>query len=61
MTRAGPVQLERGTKVPPQEVLAISGERLRIPDSERLVHLQFRRYALPGLQSPSEEDRPKAR
>lgn len=45
MTRAGPVQLERGTKVPPQEVLAISGERLRIPDSERLVHLQFRRYA----------------
>ncbi|GHF22758.1 alkyl hydroperoxide reductase [Amycolatopsis deserti] len=27
------------------ELVAVSGERIRVPDPERLVHLQFRRFA----------------
>lgn len=31
--------------VPTRQLIAISGERLRVPDPDRLVHLQFRRFA----------------
>jgi peroxiredoxin len=38
-------QLSVGDVLKPEEVMTIRGNRVRIPDSERLVHLQFRRYA----------------
>lgn len=31
--------------VPTRQLVAISGERVRVPDPDRLVHLQFRRFA----------------
>lgn len=34
-----------GAVLAERELLAISGEPVRIPDSDRLVHLQFRRFA----------------
>lgn len=34
-----------GGRFPIREFSAVSGERLRVPDPERLVHLQFRRFA----------------
>jgi peroxiredoxin len=38
-------RLNSGDAVRPLEVMTIHGNLVRIPDSERLVHLQFRRYA----------------
>jgi len=38
-------QLSAGNVVKRNDLVTIRGERVRIPDSERLVHLQFRRYA----------------
>ena len=32
-------------EVTPRELIAVSGERVRVPDPDRLVHLQFRRFA----------------
>jgi peroxiredoxin len=37
--------LSVGDVVKRQEVMTIRGNRVRIPDGERMVHLQFRRYA----------------
>lgn len=37
--RIGPVRF------PARELVAISGERVRIPDGQRIVHLQLRRFA----------------
>ena len=37
--------IEVGAVVAGRELVAISGERVRIPDPDRLVHLQFRRFA----------------
>lgn len=34
-----------GVVLAPRELVTISGERVRIPDPDRLVHLQFRRFA----------------
>lgn len=34
-----------GTVVPARELAGISGQPVQIPDPERLVHLQFRRFA----------------
>jgi peroxiredoxin len=31
--------------VPPRELIDVDGARLRLPDPDRLVHLQFRRFA----------------
>jgi peroxiredoxin len=31
--------------VPDRQLLSVTGERIRVPDPERLVHLQFRRFA----------------
>ena len=38
-------QLTAGTMLNPLELVTIHGEPLRIPDPDRLVHLQFRRYS----------------
>jgi peroxiredoxin len=38
-------RLKAGEIVRPKELRSIKGERVRIPDPQRLVHLQFRRYA----------------
>ena len=43
--RAEPSRLRAGTTTPRHDVVTIGGERIRIPDPERLVHLQFRRFA----------------
>ncbi|WP_086827135.1 peroxiredoxin-like family protein [Allokutzneria sp. NRRL B-24872] len=32
-------------EVTARELIAVSGERVRVPDPDRLVHLQFRRFA----------------
>lgn len=37
--------IEPGDLLAERELVAVSGERVRTPDSERLVHLQFRRFA----------------
>jgi peroxiredoxin len=34
-----------GAVLPQRDLVATSGERVQIPDTDRLVHLQFRRYA----------------
>ncbi len=34
-----------GTVVAPRELVTVSGETVRIPDPDRLVHLQLRRFA----------------
>jgi peroxiredoxin len=38
-------QLTAGTLLNPLELVTIHGEPLQIPDHDRLVHLQFRRYS----------------
>src|SRR5437867_10244097 len=38
-------RLKMGDMVQRRELMTIHGEAIRIPDSERLTHLQFRRYA----------------
>lgn len=38
-------KIDVGAVLAERELLAISGERVRIPDADRLVHLQFRRFA----------------
>lgn len=38
-------RLAVGSTVPARELLTVSGERVPVPDPERLVHLQFRRFA----------------
>jgi hypothetical protein len=38
-------RIRPGTVLQPRELLTIRFERVRIPDRERLVHLQFRRFA----------------
>jgi peroxiredoxin len=36
---------DRPTRVTDRELLSVTGERVQVPDPERLVHLQFRRFA----------------
>ncbi len=36
---------DRPGKVAARELISVTGERVRVPDPERLVHLQFRRFA----------------
>lgn len=38
-------KLEAGKAFGPREFISVSGARIRIPDANRLVHLQFRRFA----------------
>jgi peroxiredoxin len=38
-------RIQTGVVLQPRELLTIRSERVRIPDEERLVHLQFRRFA----------------
>ncbi len=38
-------RIQAGTVVKPRELVTIRSERVRIPDSRMLVHLQFRRFA----------------
>ncbi|MBA8827523.1 peroxiredoxin [Saccharopolyspora lacisalsi] len=38
-------RFEAGDAVAPRELTTILGERIRVPDPEALVHLQFRRFA----------------
>lgn len=40
-----PPKLRLGSMVPPRALQAVTGELLPVPDSRRLVHLQFRRFA----------------
>ena len=42
---AGTTRINRGDTVPPQTLAAVSGAAVTLPDDERLVHLQFRRFA----------------
>jgi peroxiredoxin len=44
-TRRTTQRIDPGAAVAARELVAISGERVRVPDGERLVHLQFRRFA----------------
>jgi peroxiredoxin len=39
------MKLVVGSTVPARELLAVSGERVSVPDPEHLIHLQFRRFA----------------
>lgn len=39
------MRLRAGDSFPARELVAVSGERVRIPDPESLVHLQLRRFA----------------
>jgi peroxiredoxin len=39
------MKLMVGSTVPTRELLAVSGERVSVPDPEHLIHLQFRRFA----------------
>ena len=43
--RSGPTRLEVGDVLDRRELVTIQGGSIDVPDSERLVHLQFRRYA----------------
>jgi peroxiredoxin len=49
LLRSGPqrssAKLRSGGLFPAREVEAISGERIRVPDDARVIHLQFRRFA----------------
>lgn len=38
-------KIQAGAVVKPQELVTIQSERIQVPDSRRLVHLQFRRFA----------------
>jgi len=38
-------RIELGTVIELQELLGVRSERIRIPDSQHIVHLQFRRFA----------------
>jgi peroxiredoxin len=38
-------QISAGVIVKPRELLTIHSERIRVPDRQQLVHLQFRRFA----------------
>jgi len=38
-------RIQLGAVVEPRELLNIRSERVRVPDRDRLVHLQFRRFA----------------
>ena len=38
-------RLRPGAELAGRELVAVSGERVRIPDPDRLIHLQFRRFA----------------
>lgn len=38
-------KIQAGAQVPVLDLEAISGDRIAVPDPERLVHLQFRRFA----------------
>jgi peroxiredoxin len=38
-------RIEPGAVIEPQELLGVRSEHVRIPDSQQLVHLQFRRFA----------------
>jgi peroxiredoxin len=38
-------RIRTGAVVKPHELITIHSERIRIPDRQRLVHLQFRRFA----------------
>lgn len=42
---AGTGRLAPGTRIADRRITAISGDMVRIPDPDRLVHLQFRRFA----------------
>src|SRR5215831_15294289 len=39
------MKLAPGAQLAPRELVALSGEKVRIPDPERWVHLQLRRFA----------------
>jgi hypothetical protein len=43
--RSDSILLQRGTAVASRDVTTIGGEVVPIPDGDRLVHLQFRRFA----------------
>lgn len=43
--REGTIRIETGAVIPAREVETVSGERFKLPDGERAVHLQFRRFA----------------
>jgi hypothetical protein len=38
-------RIQTGAVIKPHELITIHSERIRIPDRQRLVHLQFRRFA----------------
>ena len=38
-------RIELGAVIEPQELLGTRSERIRIPDPQQIVHLQFRRFA----------------
>src|SRR5262245_10064448 len=44
-TRRMTKRVDAGAVVAAHELVAVSGERVGVPDGERLVHLQFRRFA----------------
>lgn len=43
--RHGANRIEVGAVVAPRKLAALSGDEVAVPDAERLVHLQFRRFA----------------
>lgn len=38
-------RIQAGATIKPQELVTIRSERIRLPDDDRLTHLQFRRFA----------------
>jgi peroxiredoxin len=43
--RGAAAELDVGEVISPRELEAITGQKVQVPDAERLVHLQFRRFA----------------
>ena len=41
----GGTRIRAGDRLPPRELVTIHGRHIRIPDTRRMVHLQFRRFA----------------
>lgn len=45
MSAAKMIKLSVGDVIQPRDLMTIQGDQVTVPDAERLVHLQFRRYA----------------
>ncbi len=45
VSRSSATKLGPGRAIAPRDLVALSGEAVHIPDADRVVHVQFRRFA----------------